>query len=439
MDQLPVPIEPSSILRERCAKESTVHETSRRQSLLQFDFSSSEKEAREDESLSPPMRLLRKLNRSASSAAFAITESHESDGENDASDDDEEVTEFRDGTLGTDLGMSQFNEDSASITDTVTLSSNSMKEHAGFEHVSPYRSQSLNADSIVLKKLEEIDLLLSRPIFRLNLGVWFEYVMLFFGSWFGLPVPSWGLWTASLAVMDEYKSLSSETFQVTMSLLVLAFILYSVSYIRWVSKGKYQRVYGNLKQLAAIPLLFATVFYYGTTTHGYNVGAFFVVSWNVAETIGHTLKYSFHRLRPVAYEDLSAAKRYVPEVQDMFKRGHTAMESFPSADTIGGAVFSATLYKTGFLPLEVALPLSLLIALSRLYLQAHHLLDVTVGLVLGWSTALQMWVLFGADRALGPAHAICSIFVFVVYALAARKFKVELPKHMQRPKSMYGF
>jgi membrane-associated phospholipid phosphatase len=135
----------------------------------------------------------------------------------------------------------------------------------------------------------------------------------------------------------------------------------------------------------------------------------------------------------------SLGQRYFPHVQEMFSKGHTAMESFPSADTIGGSVFSATLYKMSLLSGGPALVLSMLIAYSRLYLQAHHLTDVLVGMCLGWTVTLVMWDAFGADRLLDASHAVAGTLFFVVFALVARKFKRSLPTHMLRKKSMMGF
>jgi len=395
---------------------------------------------------SPLQAELKKLNRIASTVAMAVTESHQSDDElnGDDSDDDgtssgeeeEVIGNMRDDDLAVHPSPAGEQEGSRSPSMMKRLT-----QPTGI-------SESSDVPVTFLGRLDMIDKRASLPIFMLDLGFLFEIVMLIFGTWFGLPVPSWALWTALIAFIDEYRDdIEIPPFQdetkwkrdISGSLIALAFVLYTISFTRWVRKGKFHSVYANLKQLISVPMLWVVVFYYGTNQNGHNAGGFYCITWVVAEVIGHLLKYWVHRLRPVAYLGESLPRRHFPEVQVMFSKGHTAGESFPSADTTGGAVFAAVFMLLGLIQPVTAVALSLVIAFSRIYLQAHHLFDVGVGFALGWGTTLAMWPLCGQERTYGPGMATLSVLFFVVFSLVARKMKPALPKHMQRQKNMYGF
>jgi len=156
------------------------------------------------------------------------------------------------------------------------------------------------------------------------------------------------------------------------------------------------------------------------------------VAWILAETIGFILKVSSARMRPrvapsVATQ-LSKVHRAFPEVQKMLMVGESTFESFPSGDTIGAAVFSAQLLYLDAPQWTVIF--GTLTAFCRMYFHAHHLLDVLVGLVIGFGTVHTM-ALFVPFDYLNGYHEFFAIVLFISFHVVANRFKPELPVEFQ--------
>lgn len=136
--------------------------------------------------------------------------------------------------------------------------------------------------------------------------------------------------------------------------------------------------------IVQVPILLAH--YLGVSNHA---GSWFVIGWVVAEVVGFVLKISSARLRPRVSpsmsQKLASVHRAFPEVQKMLMVGESTLESFPSGDTIGAAVFSAQLMLMKA-PAWTAM-FGLTTAFCRVYFHAHHVLDVTVGWIIGYATS----------------------------------------------------
>lgn len=170
-----------------------------------------------------------------------------------------------------------------------------------------------------------------------------------------------------------------------------------------------------------------------------HITTFYIACWGYSVLIGSLLKTIFARRRPcismAGCENLDG-ERLLP-LHEHLCAGYTAIESFPSGDAIGGAVASSALYlATGSTSFLVWLPM-LLSAYGRVYIWAHHLLDVAVGCAIGVAISLGLnrvspWTEFGIWQ-LG-----LSIGVFVLGRKVIVRLRPELPSELSAGKHYYG-
>lgn len=170
-----------------------------------------------------------------------------------------------------------------------------------------------------------------------------------------------------------------------------------------------------------------------------HVTTFYIAAWAYAVLVGSLLKTVFARRRPcismAGCEGLDGL-RLLP-LHEHLCAGYTAIESFPSGDAIGGAVASSALYLAtgGGSPL-VWLPM-LLSAYGRMYIWAHHLLDVAAGCCIGVAVtlgldALSPWAEFGLWQ-LGV-----SVSAFLLGRKLIVRLRPELPIELSAGKHYFG-
>ena len=311
-------------------------------------------------------------------------------------------------------------------------------------------------DSLV----DRLDKSLSLLVFTMSLGTTAEVLLSVPGTWFGLPTPAWGLAPLAITFYSEFAHLpgtadyvpaqllsaeaaaSVQSGLVTLGLgsrasasfVALALVptaLWLATHVRYLVKGRFIRAYTATKYLMApamqVPILIAH-----HCDASFSTGAWFVIAWVVAETVGFVLKVSSARRRPrvspAIAQQLASVPRAFPEVQTMLMVGESTLESFPSGDTIGAAVFSAQLLAMGA-PAWTAV-FGLTTAFCRVYFHAHHVLDVAAGLVIGFATVRVL-------PALLPMHSTtawhegAALVAFIGFHIVANRFKPELPVEFQ--------
>ena len=147
------------------------------------------------------------------------------------------------------------------------------------------------------------------------------------------------------------------------------------------------------------------------------------------------LKSRTMRMRPAHAlgASLSKVPRLLPRLTFLQTRGHTVFESFPSGDAAGGMVFSvvvATITKSphGYLFAGLA-------AFGRMYLFAHHLLDVLAGCLIAFLCTTSLLLipsrlhLEGGD--FGVAEAVVTMLAFMVSYKKIVKTRVTLPRQWE--------
>lgn len=167
--------------------------------------------------------------------------------------------------------------------------------------------------------------------------------------------------------------------------------------------------------------------------------SFYIASWGYSVLAGTLVKTVFARKRPcisMPGRDALADARLLP-LHEHLCTGYTAIESFPSGDACGGAVASTVLWLvTGGGSWLVWLPM-LLSSYGRMYIWAHHLLDVVVGAAIGAGATLALhavapWQSFG-----GAGLALC-MGVFVLGRKGVVSLQPPLPPELAGGKHYYG-
>ena len=143
--------------------------------------------------------------------------------------------------------------------------------------------------------------------------------------------------------------------------------------------------------------------------------------------VQNVIKYSAVRIRPAASlnRELCKVKRALPVLCIQFATGQTVTESFFSGDAAGSALIATTQHMLlGHSSWWMALPI--FTALGRMYIHAHHALDVTVGVLFGTASALGFNAIVPV-RSNNYYHFFSSVVGFVVWQLILRKMKPALP------------
>jgi len=126
---------------------------------------------------------------------------------------------------------------------------------------------------------------------------------------------------------------------------------------------------------------------YATNYGGAAFMAFYTSSWLLTQLIVEIGKSMSQRRRPadVLHKQLCGVTRYIPQIQVLLRRS-SAREALPSGDAAGAAVFATALNLFHPLSFKIKLALRLLVCTTcfgRMYFHAHHLLDVTLGALIG--------------------------------------------------------
>ncbi|KAJ1638076.1 hypothetical protein T492DRAFT_946261 [Pavlovales sp. CCMP2436] len=170
-----------------------------------------------------------------------------------------------------------------------------------------------------------------------------------------------------------------------------------------------------------------------------HIVSFYVACWGYAVLSGSLLKTVFARRRPcISVEgcELLDELRLLP-LHEHLCAGYTAIESFPSGDACGGAVASSALYlATGGVSWLVWLPM-LFSMYGRMYIWAHHLLDVVAGAVVGVAISFALnrvcpWREFSLLQLL-----IC-MGIFTLGRKGIVKLRPQLPVELTAGKHYYG-
>lgn len=238
--------------------------------------------------------------------------------------------------------------------------------------------------------LDLLDKQVSGPIFRLQLGVVLECLLSVPGCAFGMPA----FHTIAPTIMAFV--LSAGNISAPMDALVgfgitAAALLAFWAYIHFKgSSGLMHHLHGTAALLVS-PAIGMTLLLRiaETDARARNSGLLYLILWYLSILPVLTLKSVAGRRRPVASDPkhigdeavAAAARKALSHIPAMHKEGD-ANSSFPSGDVAGVVAFAYPLLRCSGASSWQLLIASTCIGLSafgRMYFQAHHLMDVTMG------------------------------------------------------------
>ncbi|GBG32356.1 Hypothetical Protein FCC1311_085812 [Hondaea fermentalgiana] len=291
--------------------------------------------------------------------------------------------------------------------------------------------------------LDAFDAKISLPIMTLDLGEAAEWAIAIPGTWFGMPPMAWGplpLLVAGFAALHDPK-VSSEMLWRWFGFICAPFTLGLLAFfVYYVRRGNAKIIYIITKYIlipfsVGMPLV-AT---YGLGERSGHIVSLTLCSWILTEAVCHILKITARRMRPVVCltDKIKDVPRALSCIQHVVTAGETAFESFPSGDAAGAIVFSVILAHLGAGPASWLCVL--LSAFGRVFLHAHHIIDVTVGSLIGYFCTNYLIGVYGFQEGLGPIHTAISMITFIAFHTFCRKyFTFNIPAEFRTGKSLYG-
>jgi membrane-associated phospholipid phosphatase len=312
--------------------------------------------------------------------------------------------------------------------------------------------------------LDQLDKRLSTPVFTLELPLFLEFPLSVIGTWFGIPLSALVLLPiAAVSIVDGTPWWFAIAFGVVLSLwsyLAVCSVAakgrrngFVYFYMPLLTK---QSMIWGFTAAPHIGLLLAMVI--SRSSAAYRAAVFTTLSWVISCGINEVLKGIVKRRRPVICDfdierldeevreanesggfsrssspvspngrqmtafrsALLGAKRNFPELQRMLRSPESSHSSFPSGDatavasamvcllslvgfdgTVASILAQDQLLRQVYAPLAAAT--CLIASFGRMYFHAHHLLDVSVGL-LGGATCTLLLLHF-AGNGMEPASS----------------------------------
>ncbi len=249
----------------------------------------------------------------------------------------------------------------------------------------------------LLNSLDQIDEFLSQPIFRLALPKWVEFV-------FSIPANCFGttacltigpLWVALAAISQQDYSHGERRI---LMLRIIAYLMTTIHIVAWYlfNNGYYKfgpnLFWNSWLYLLAYPWSVGVLAYtiLGLDTDNSNQifskAVYPLVLWPPVAIVMFELKNATRRSRPAKKDmDRPDSEHWIQRkkfpMTSQFLAKHNGDQSFPSGDVMMAVLMALPLwYLDGYQHLFVAI--TLLSALGRMYVLAHHLSDVIAGFLL---------------------------------------------------------
>ena len=307
----------------------------------------------------------------------------------------------------------------------------------------------------VLESLDEIDKSISSFLFRLSLPPIVEAIYSVPANFFGL-VPSlaiFPLWLAVLALEDgvaaEGKTSLWQQHSKIILLKSITVLLTIVFLVAWglfqkghkvaLTKFLAKRHYYLVAILFNVALLSHTVLkipsddpYAASSKKAFSLSIYLLFLWPPALLIILILKHSFRRVRPVVVDttrscdrNLWLSRKAFPGISNLLATCQ-ATESFPSGDATSAAIFAIAL--TNITPRYnmAAWTILILVCTGRIYVLAHHFLDVVAGSIIAQIIfRISSYAGLGIDD-MEWWYPLASTMFLAVYVLTQMKNRTKL-------------
>lgn len=281
-------------------------------------------------------------------------------------------------------------------------------------------------------RLDRLDKAVSLPWFKTELPAPLEFALSIPGTWCGLPFYVWGFWPLFL----NLRSSTWRTAPFANHLGAAQAALFGLFTCYWAYLCSFKHPKDGGPMLAMRPgigflLMGLSVAVTRTWADDPSPSMFLLNAWFAMTNGMSVVKYTAVRTRPAACmkRDLAKVRRALPVLGIQFASGQTVIESFFSGDAAGSGLIATTSVLLGHSNYWLLMPV--LTGLGRMYIHAHHALDVVIGALFGSASALvynQVWPI----RSASMHHFFASLLVFIAWQLACRKMKPVLPTEHAR-------
>ncbi len=246
----------------------------------------------------------------------------------------------------------------------------------------------------MMRALDAVDKAMSRPVFRLVLPAAVEYALSPVWVFHGCPVTALALCPWVIVGASRFGARGSDranrgdlAWSACGMIVLSAFLFVWVGLVRARStNAMYMRERKGLMVALILSSVIAAMIF-DATFDGSRLAlvSFYLCAWFTAEAVVVALKVLAGRQRPgvALANELSSVPRALPALTYLHAGGETAVQSFPSGDATGAAVFATCLVLSAGTSERSACCYAVLVAFGRMYLWAHHLADVTAGCLIG--------------------------------------------------------
>jgi len=312
--------------------------------------------------------------------------------------------------------------------------------------------------------LNRIDRALSAPIFHLELGLIFEVLLSYPGTFFGGPITGVGVGGLVICALATFEGgAEADSFAAAACLAVVLGGLWWAHLLR-VSLAKSPDDYDQggvvdlysagfaVKRIVLVFLFSPHVFLLLVQLFPHSdvvakerrvaSAVFYMSVWFASVAVCDGLKRSVRRMRPcfTLAEELRQVKRHVKQIQHMLCKKDNSHASFPSGDAAGAGAFAfcGLLFTSGDSWLHASptstglgcLACGFLASFGRVFFHAHHVVDVTMGLLIALTMTTLGWGLCGGiDQILARSawwhFATVQMGAFAIFAQGRRQKKAE--------------
>jgi len=275
--------------------------------------------------------------------------------------------------------------------------------------------------------IDKLDKTLSLAIYKISLhSSVLEFLLSVIGHQHGIPITAMALHCLTLAAVAEGDK-EGLLAMVAVALTLIQVIVWGYA----VANNCHEKFYtvSKLKMCASILSLHFLVHFKGTE-RSRAVASWYFCSYLFTQGVVVALKMYCVRMRPAhaLEKEVEGIKREIGRITFRGAKGWTVFESFPSGDAAGAMVFSCVLKEvTGS---NWSYLIAVIASYGRMYLFAHHLLDVTVGCLI--AKVCTDWIMrgrmIGGWLSLDIVHVLVAIPVFIVYFAKVTKLRrMKLP------------
>jgi membrane-associated phospholipid phosphatase len=277
-----------------------------------------------------------------------------------------------------------------------------------------------------MQRLDEIDKYLSAPLFRAKVPAVVEFLWSIPGNFFGIPLFALVISPSLVALFfARLNNVKSTSLDVAVSMVFMGMLFLWTMVLRGNPRA-IKMCYGPIIGAVAPWFGWALLMLF-PTEEDRAPGYFQIAAWCFSVAPICVLKPLAARTRPCCSPGFSEdCDKHLTILPRLFQRDGRA--SFPSGDTAGAMAVAYPLIRCGgSVGIMIGTTCVLLSVLGRMYWKAHHLTDVTVGILIAFVCCSMLeWTIQSPYRADLRHAAIAFIFLIAIVILSRWYFRMVI-------------